>query len=73
MKYLCIGEKYEKGGEEKTSWKRIGEMFEGKSGKSFIKLYHIPNTIVSIFEAEKQESKSSPKLDAFGADLDTPF
>jgi flavoprotein len=73
MKYLCVGEPYVKEGKEKMSWKRIGELFVSKAGKEYVKLYHIPNQLISVFEAEKQEGKTPSKQDSFGADLETPF
>jgi hypothetical protein len=55
--FLCIGEKYESNGEEKMSWKRIGEMFIGGNGKQYIKLYHIPGALINVFEDKPKESK----------------
>ena len=55
--FLCIGEKYEKDGEEKIAWKRIGEMFIAKNGKQYVKLYHIPGALISVFEDKPKESK----------------
>lgn len=55
MKYLCVGDPYEKDGVKKVSWKRIGELFEGKNGKEYVKLYHMPGTLINVFEAEKKE------------------
>ena len=56
-KFLCVGEKYEFGGEEKMSWKRIGEIFEAKSGKQFAKLYFMPGVLISIFEDEAKKKE----------------
>ena len=55
MKYLCVGEKYESGGEEKIAWKRLGEIFEGKNGKQYVKLYHMPGTLIHVYEQEKKQ------------------
>jgi len=56
MKDLCIRESYEKGGEEKVSWNKIGILFEA-NGKEYVKLYHIPNVLISVFEQKKKEEK----------------
>jgi len=72
MKYLCVPEKYESNGEEKVSWKRIGETFVGKNGKQYVKLYHMPGTLIHVYEEKKQESKQA-KYDEFGADNDVNF
>lgn len=54
MKDICIRESYEKNGEEKVSWNKIGILFEA-NGKEYIKLSHIPNTLISVFEQKKKE------------------
>ena len=61
MKYLCIRETYtDNQGRERVSWNRIGFLFSAK-GKEYIKLYHIPNTLISIFEPKPK--KEAPPLD----------
>lgn len=62
-KYLCVGEQYESQGETKTSWKRIGEIFTAKTGKEYAKLYFLPGTLLSVFEAEQK--KTEPTKDDF--------
>lgn len=69
-KFLCVGESYEKNGEKKVHWNRIGEMFESKNGKMYAKLYAMPGTLISVFDDQKKET---PKVDEFGADMETPF
>lgn len=56
-KYLCIGEEYDSNGTPKVYWQRIGEMFTGKNGKEYVKLYHIPGKLIHLFDAEKKEEK----------------
>lgn len=60
MKYLCIAEEYDSGGEKKLSWKRIGELFDGKNGKQYVKLYHIPGALIHVFEKDKQSTQQDP-------------
>ncbi|MES0334819.1 MAG: hypothetical protein SFH39_00455 [Candidatus Magnetobacterium sp. LHC-1] len=57
MKYICIRESYtdKKTGEEKVSWNRIGVLIEA-NGKQYVKLYHIPNVLMSVFEPKKKET-----------------
>lgn len=71
MKYLCVGEAYAKDGKEKMSWKRIGEMFEGKNGKTYIKIYHMPGVLVNVFEADKKDK--SIQTNDLRHDEDVPF
>jgi hypothetical protein len=64
MKYLCVGEEYEANGEKKVAWKQIGETFTGKNGKEYAKIYHIPNTLIHVFEADKPKDESGFTDDA---------
>ena len=55
MKDLCIRESYtDKDGNEKVSWNKIGILFSSKD-KEYIKLYHLPGVLVSVFEQKKKE------------------
>lgn len=55
IKDLCIRESYtNKNGEEKTSWNKIGIMFEAND-KQYIKLFHIPGVLINVFEQKKKE------------------
>jgi len=58
MKDLCIREVYKKNGVEKVVWNKIGVLIEGNEGKQYIKLYHIPGVLVSIFEQKNNNEKS---------------
>ena len=53
--FLCIGEPYESNGEKKVSWHRIGEMWLGKNGKPYAKIYIIPGKLIHVFEDEKKK------------------
>jgi len=58
MRNLCIRESYkDKNGEEKVSWNIIGILIDGKEGKQYIKLYHIPGVLISVFDQKKKESQ----------------
>ena len=63
MKNLCIRESYTKDGEERVSWNKIGILFEGKNGNEYIKLFHIPNTLISVFEQKKREETPDETFD----------
>ena len=58
MKDLCIRESYNKNGEEKVSWNKIGILFEA-NGKQYIKLSHIPGVLISVFEQKKKNEGES--------------
>jgi len=59
MKDLCVRESYtNKEGDEKVSWNKIGVLFEAK-GKEYIKLYHIPGVLISVFEQIKREKQEA--------------
>ena len=56
VKDLCIRESYTDGsGAEKTSWNKIG-IFIDKGEKQYIKLYHVPGQLISVFEQKKKEA-----------------
>ena len=57
MKDLMIREEYERNGEKKVSWNKIGVLFEAK-GKEYVKLNHIPGVLISVFEQKKKEEKA---------------
>jgi len=57
-KNICIRESYTNAqGEEKVSWNRIGILFVGKNGNEYIKLFHIPNTLVNVFEPKEEDGQ----------------
>lgn len=54
---LCVMEKYtDKQGNEKTSWAKIGIMFH-KEDKRYIKLFHMPGVLVSVFDRKPKEGQ----------------
>lgn len=59
MRYLCIPEEFETNGEKKTSWNRIGTIFEGKNGKTYAKLFTLPGVLIHVFDKEKKEAKEN--------------
>ncbi len=61
MKDLCIRETYNKNGEEKTSWNKIGILIDGKEGKQYIKLFHIPGVLISVFEQKAKDKTTESK------------
>ena len=63
IKNLCIRESYEdKQGEQKVNWNRIGILFEA-NGKQYVKLYHIPGVLISVFEPrQKSNDKGEVEL-----------
>lgn len=59
VKKLCIREAYKKDGEEVVSWKELGVLIDGKEGKQYVKLYHMPGTMIHVFSKEKKENTDS--------------
>ena len=59
MKDLCIRESYEKNGETKVNWNKIGVLIDGKEGKQYIKLFHIPGQLISVFDQKKKEAPAA--------------
>lgn len=54
IKDLCIRETYTKDGAEKTSWNKIGILIDNGE-KQYVKLFHIPGVLISVFEQKKKE------------------
>lgn len=57
MKYLdiCTKKTYEKDGQEKTTWLKVGTLRQTSDGKQFIELNHLPDTTFFVFEPKKKE------------------
>lgn len=57
MKDLMIRESYKaKDGQDKVSWNKIGVLIETNS-KQYVKLFHIPGQLISVFESKPREDK----------------
>lgn len=55
MQDLCVREDYtDSNGNKKVSWNRIGILFTAKD-KTYVKLFHMPGVLVSVFERKKKE------------------
>lgn len=59
MKDLMVRESYMKDGVEKVSWNKLGVLIDGKDGKQYVKLFHLPGVLISVFE-QKEKSASKP-------------
>jgi len=57
---LCVMEKYQKDGEEKVSWNKIGIMFH-KEDKRYIKLFHMPGILISVFDRKEENNQETPQ------------
>lgn len=58
---ICTKRDFEKDGEKKSRWYRVGVMKEADSGRKYIKLFHQPDTEFYVFDREenKQETTES--------------
>lgn len=64
---ICTKKDYEKDGERKTNWYKVGVLKIADSGKKFIKLFHQPQTEFFVFDNEeniKQEIKETPRVNS---------
>jgi len=57
IKNLCIPEKYEKNGETKTAWNKVGVLVETDKS-TFIKLYHMPGVTIGVFDQKKRDEEA---------------
>jgi hypothetical protein len=57
IKNLCVRESYkDKDGNETVNWNKIGILID-KGEKQYIKLFHIPGVMISVFEQKKKEEE----------------
>jgi hypothetical protein len=65
MKNLVVREAYtDKNGAEKVSWNKIGVLFES-GDKQYVKLFHMPGILVSVFEQEKKDGSRDNSGESF--------
>ena len=50
---VCSRRFYEKDGEKKTNWYKVGTLKEADSGKKYLHLFLFPQTEFFIFEKEE--------------------
>lgn len=54
---ICTKKDYEKNGEQKTKWYKVGFLKIADSGKKYIKLFHQPLTEFFVFERDEHPQK----------------
>ena len=57
---ICTKNDYEKNGEQKTKWYKVGIMKIADSGKKYIKLFHQPNIELFVFDKEESQQIVEP-------------
>jgi hypothetical protein len=55
---ICTKKDYEKNGENKSKWYKVGIMKITDNGKKYIKLFHQPNTEFYVFDREEFQQSS---------------
>jgi len=75
MKDLVVGSKYQKNGEEKVSWSKVGILIEKDGRPAFIKLNMFPDLLINIFEQKERGAKAPAvnQADPYPQDDDLPF
>ncbi len=59
---ICVRRNYEKEGEKKVIWYKVGFLKVAETGKKYIRLFQQPNTDFFVFEnKEKQEETTEEK------------
>jgi len=53
MYNICTRKEYEKDGEKKVKWYRVGALKIADSGKKYIKLFQQPDTEFFVFDVEE--------------------
>lgn len=55
LQNICTKKEYEKDGEKKVQWFKIGILKTAESGRKYIKLFHQPQTEFFVFDNDDQE------------------
>ena len=72
LKDIVVREEYQKNGETKTSWNKIGILIDN-GDKSYVKLFHMPGVLCSVFE-QKERKQGKPQDREIDLDSErTPF
>ena len=61
--HICTKKEYEKNGEKKVKWYRVGFMKTADSGKRYIKLYQQPDTEFFVFDREERTQETETSQD----------
>ena len=51
---ICTKKDYEKNGEQKRKWHKVGVLKQADSGKRYIKLFHQPETEFFVFDKDSK-------------------
>lgn len=54
---ICTKKDYEKNGEKKTKWYKVGVLKIADSGKRYIKMFHQPQTEFFVFDNEENNKE----------------
>jgi hypothetical protein len=74
FKDICSGRGYEKNGDQKVAWTRVGTLIE-KDGKQYVKLEAIPlpnekgEVFLSVFEQRQKDSRQQSGSGGNSSDL----
>ena len=52
---ICAKKDYEKEGEKKVKWYKVGFLKVADSGKKYIKLFHQPHTEFFVFDKDDKQ------------------
>jgi hypothetical protein len=58
---ICTRKDYEKNGEQKSKWYKVGVLKQADSGKRYIKLFHQPHTEFFVFEKDLKPQETQPE------------
>ncbi len=55
---ICTKKEYEKDGEKKVKWYKVGFLKIAESGKKYVKLFHQPNTEFYVFDRDESQQEA---------------
>lgn len=71
FKDVCTKREYEKNGEKKAFWMKVGTLKTTDDGKQYLELFMFPNTPFYIFEQKKKEA--APAAEEVQLGEESPF
>ena len=57
--HICTKKEYEKDGEKKINWYRVGFLKVAESGRKYLTLFHQPNTEFFVFDREEGKNETA--------------
>lgn len=61
--HICTKREFEKDGEKKAKWYKVGTLKVADSGVQYIRFFHLPMVDFFVFENKPAEEKTLPVIE----------